>query len=203
LAGAVASSSSIAVDARLSAGGRPWTIGDVTGPGSLSLPGGGRRRPVVVSRGACPVGRRGGEGFARAHHDDHETFDGGRRLAFAFARACGRRRAPGRAAAQRPAARSSYCSDSSKAGARRPSAGGAQTAPFVAKQRSRPAVPLVVRTGRVARSARSRRERHRADRPATGRAGGALLRARSPSWAVRHADVSSTSACSARSVAGP
>jgi hypothetical protein len=29
---------------------------------AAGLPGGGRRRPVVVSRGACPVGRRGGGG---------------------------------------------------------------------------------------------------------------------------------------------
>jgi hypothetical protein len=55
-----------------------------------------------------------GEGFARAHHDDHETFDGGRRLALVFARGCGRRRAPGRAAAQRSAAGGSPCAPAAR-----------------------------------------------------------------------------------------
>jgi hypothetical protein len=55
----------------------------------------------------------------------------------------------------------------------------------------------------VSRSARSGRERRRAERPARGCAGVVLVRARFPSRAARHADVSSTSACSVRSVAGP
>jgi Carboxylesterase family len=55
----------------------------------------------------------------------------------------------------------------------------------------------------VSRSARSRRERERAERPSRGCVGGARRRGRFPSWAVHRADVSSTSACSARSVAVP
>ena len=123
------------------------------------LRGGRRRRPVVLSQGAhARMDVAVGEGFARPHSGRSRDV---RPRPPVCARGRGRRHAPGRrarvssgagvgsgqwrrrlitgAAAQRPAARSSHCSDSSNPTVSDISTGRSRSTAFVEAQRSRPA----------------------------------------------------------------
>ena len=127
------------------------------------LRGGRRRRPVVLSQGAhARMDVAVGEGLARPHSGRSR---GVRPRPPVCARGRGRRHAPGRrarvssgagvgsgqwrrrlitgAAARRPAARSSHCSDSSNPTVSDISTGRSRSTAFVEAQRSRPGPPLL------------------------------------------------------------